>query len=92
MTTTTYRTEEIRGSLVNDQGISSDVMLDLEIAQLHGDQGIDDEAVAHVSITFGVRIPADGFFTLHYVFDNRPYQEQVQIKAQRMIGGICRQT
>ena len=90
MTTTTYRTEEIRGSLVNNQGISSDVILDLEIAQLQGDQGIDDEAVAHVSITFGVRIPADGSYTLHYIFHNRPYQEQVQVKGQRMIGGICR--
>jgi hypothetical protein len=90
MTTTTYRTEEIRGSLVNNQGIPSDVTLDLEIAQLHGDQGIDDEAVANVSVTFGVRIPADGSYTLHYIFQNRPYQEQVQIKGRRMIGGICR--
>jgi len=87
MTTTTYRTEEIGGSLVNNQGISSDVILDLKIAQLHGDQGIDDEAVAEVSVTFGVRIP-DGSYTLHYMFHNRPYQEQVQIKGKRMVGGI----
>jgi hypothetical protein len=88
MTTTTYRTEEIGGSLVNNQGISSDVILDLKIAQLYGDQGIDDEAVAEVSVTFGVRIPADGSYTLQYIFHNRPYQEQVQIKGKRMVGGI----
>ncbi len=85
---TSYRTDQIRGSLVNNQGISSDVILDLKIAQLPGDQGVDDEAVAEVSVTFGVRIPADGAYTLHYLFHNRAYKEQVQIKGQRMIGGF----
>jgi hypothetical protein len=88
MTTTTYRTERIRGSLVNNQSISSDVMLDLKIAQLLGGQGIDDEAVAEVSLTFGVRNPPDGAYTLHYMFRNRLRQEQVQLKGHRMIGGI----
>jgi hypothetical protein len=85
---TTYRTERIRGSLVNSQGISSDVILDLKIAQLPGAHGIDDEAVAEVSLTFGVRNPPDGDYTLHYTFRNRPHQEQVRIKGQRMIGGV----
>jgi hypothetical protein len=88
MTTTIYRAEKIRGSLVNNQGISSDVMLDLRIAQLHGAQGIDDEAVAEVSLTFGVRIPPDGAYTLHYMFRNGSHQEQVQLKGHKMIGGI----
>ena len=88
MSTSTYRTEKIRGSLVNNQGISSDVMLDLKIAQLRGGQGIDDEAVAEVSLTFGVRNPPDRAYTLHYMFRDRSHEEQVHLKGHRMIGGI----
>lgn len=85
---TNHRTDQIRGSLVDEQGNSSDVLLDLKIAQLRDDHGVVDEAIAEVSITFGVRTPADGVYTLHYVFHNRPHQERVQIKGQRMIGGF----
>lgn len=85
---TTHRTEEVRGTLVDGQGKNCDVLLDLTVAQLRGDHGVDDEGVADVSITFGVRIPADGVYTLHYMFHNKPYQEQVRLQERKVIRGI----
>jgi hypothetical protein len=81
---THYRTDQVRGSLMDSQGIySGDVLLDLRIAQLMGAQGVDDEAIANVSITFSGRVPADGNYTLNYPWKNRVLQNQLRIVRQK---------
>lgn len=80
---TTYRTIQVRGSLLNSRGVySGDVLLDLRIAELRGPQGIDDEAIADVSITFGARIPVDGDYTLSYPWRNQQRQNRLKITHQ----------
>jgi hypothetical protein len=84
MTSTTYRIDQTRGSLTDSDCIySEDVLLDLRIAKLRGDSGIDDEAIANVSITFGSRVPADGTYTVNYTWKDRPLQNQLRIIRQK---------
>ena len=90
MSPTVYRTDQVRGSLLDSTGVySGDVLLDLRIAQLPGDRGFDGEAIADVSqVTFGARMPADGDYTVKYVWENRQLQNKVRIARQKPVAFI----
>jgi hypothetical protein len=82
---TVYRNEEVRGSLLDSNGIySGDVLLDLRIAQLPGD-GPDGAAIADLSITFGGGMPADGEYTVKYSWQNRPMQNKLRLTHQKPV-------
>jgi hypothetical protein len=90
MSPTVYRTDQVRGSLLDGNGIySGDVLLDLRIAQLPGDWGFDDEGIADVSqVTFGARMPADGNYTVEYRWKNRLLKNKVRIARQKPVAFI----
>jgi hypothetical protein len=89
MSSTVYRTDQVRGSLLDSNGIySGDVLLDLRIAQLPGDRGFDDAGIADVSVTFGARMPADGDYTVKYLWRNRQLQNKLRIARQKPVAFI----
>jgi hypothetical protein len=86
MTPTVYRTDQVRGSLLDSNGIySGDVLLHLRIAQLPGERGFDDAAITDVSVTFGGRMPADGEYTAQSSWHNRRLQYKLRIARQKPV-------
>jgi hypothetical protein len=86
MTPTVYHKDQVRGSILDSNGIySGDVLLGLRIARMPGDCGFDAEAIADVSITFGGRMPADGDYTVQYSWKNQQLQNKMRIARQKPV-------
>ncbi|HLK06757.1 MAG TPA: hypothetical protein VKV30_02390 [Candidatus Angelobacter sp.] len=61
-------------TLVNDQYKTYNILLDLEVKQLWGRGGIEDEAIAKAQIAAGSAIPDGGPYTLRYSYHGKPYE------------------
>jgi hypothetical protein len=68
-------------TLVNDQYKTYNVFLDLEVRQLWGQGGIEDEAIAKAKLAAGAAIPDGGPYTLRYSYHGKPY-EQIGLRMQ----------
>jgi hypothetical protein len=79
-----YRTDQIRASLLDGNGVfSGNVLLDIGVALLPGERGFDDGAITDVSVTFGVRMPADGEYTVPVSLDESTAPSQTTDRTSK---------
>jgi hypothetical protein len=61
-------------TLVNDEYVTYDVQLDLEVAQLRGQGGLENAAISKVSLAPGSVVPDGRPYTLRYTYRGKKYE------------------
>jgi len=61
-------------TLINEQYVTYNVQLDLEVAQLRDQRGLVDEAISKVSLAPGSKAPDGGPYTLRYTYSGKKHE------------------
>jgi hypothetical protein len=70
----------IPGTLVDQQGVTHEIELLIVTKQLHGESGLEDEAISEIKFASRSAIPDGGPYMLRYVFNGRRCQDQMRVK------------
>lgn len=75
--------------LVNDRYVTYQVLLDLEVRQVYGQNGVEHEAIAKSQMVAGTAPPDGGPYTLRYAYHGQRY-EQIGMRMQfgRLLSGV----
>jgi hypothetical protein len=88
-TTVLAQVQGTLSTLVNEQYITYNVTFDLEIKQLRSSRGgIDDEAIARVSLARGHSAPDGSPYTARYSYRGRKYESTgLRVEGGQLLAG-----
>jgi len=77
-------------TLVNERYLTYNVAFDIEVKQLPGARGgIDDEAIARVSLTRGHNVPDGSPYTARYAYRGRKYESTgLRVQDGHLLAGF----
>ncbi len=83
-----FTQDRISGMLVNEQGVSYSVLLDLKIAQLSEQGRLVDEEISQISLTPGSNVPDGGPYTLYYCYHGKEHATTgLQVQYGTLLAG-----
>jgi len=87
-TTVLAKVQGTLSTLVNEQYVTYNVTFDIEVKQLRGSRGVEDEAVSRVSLVPGHNVPDGSPYTARYSYHGRNYDSPgLRVNGGQLLAG-----
>ena len=89
-TTVLAQVQGTLSTLVDEKYVTYNVVFDLEIKQLRGSGGgVDDEAIARLSLARGSKVPDGSPYTARYSYRGKKYEStRLRIEGGELLAGF----